>query len=194
MEGKTKGSVSEEKVMDIQKFDCEGLLLIKPDVFSDERGHFLETFSYAKYAALGMPESFVQDNESFSHRLVLRGLHFQVPPHAQGKLIRVVRGSIFDVAVDIRKNSPTFGKWISVVLSDENKYQFWIPAGFAHGFLSLEESTVINYKCTSLYHSASERTLLWNDPALQIAWPEKPQIVSSKDEKGELFADFNSPF
>lgn len=180
--------------MDIQKFDCEGLLLIKPDVFSDERGHFLETYSAVKYAELGMPESFVQDNESFSHRLVLRGLHFQVPPHAQGKLIRVVRGSIFDVAVDIRKNSPTFGKWISVVLSDENKYQFWIPAGFAHGFLALEDKTVINYKCSSLYHSASERTLLWNDPALQIAWPEKPQIVSSKDEKGEFFADFNTPF
>ena len=180
--------------MEVQTFDCEGLVLIKPKVFTDERGHFLETYHAQKYGDLGINSSFVQDNESLSHRLVLRGLHFQAPPFAQGKLIRVVRGSIFDIAVDIRKNSPTYGKWHSVMLSADNKHQFWIPEGFAHGFLSLEDNTVINYKCTSNYNASAERTLLWNDPELNIQWPEMPLIVSVKDEAGETFRNFVSPF
>lgn len=180
--------------MEVLTFDCEGLLLIKPKMFTDERGHFLETYHSQKYSELGINSSFVQDNESMSHRLVLRGLHFQSPPFAQGKLIRVVCGSIYDVAVDIRKNSPTYGKWHSVMLSADNKHQFWIPEGFAHGFLSLEENTVINYKCTSNYNASAERTLLWNDPELNIQWPEMPLIVSVKDEAGEPYRTFKSPF
>lgn len=180
--------------MEVQTFDCEGLLLIKPKVFTDDRGHFLETYHLQKYRELGISSEFIQDNESSSHRFVLRGLHFQTPPNAQGKLIRVVHGSIFDVAVDIRKNSPTYGKCYSAILSAVNNFQFWIPAGFAHGFLSLEENTVINYKCTANYNAASERTLLWNDPDLNIEWPENPLIVSSKDQSGEFFRNFTSPF
>lgn len=181
-------------MMDIETFECKGLILIKPKVFSDDRGHFLETFHSQKYSELGISCDFVQDNESLSHKHVLRGLHFQSPPNAQGKLIRVVRGSIFDVAVDIRKNSPTYGKYHSVILSDENKYQFWIPEGFAHGFLSLEENTVINYKCTSNYNAAAERTLLWNDTDLNIKWPMTPSIINPKDQSGDHFHNFTTPF
>jgi dTDP-4-dehydrorhamnose 3,5-epimerase len=180
--------------MEFDTFECEGLVLIKPKVFSDNRGYFLETYRLQKYSEIGIGNDFVQDNESMSHKFVLRGLHFQIPPYAQGKLIRVISGSIFDVAVDIRKNSPTYGKWQSVLLSSENKFQFWIPAGFAHGFLSLEDNTIINYKCTADYNASAERTLHWNDPDLNIKWPENPLIVSAKDEAGEKFKNFTSPF
>ncbi|MDX9930989.1 MAG: dTDP-4-dehydrorhamnose 3,5-epimerase [Bacteroidales bacterium] len=181
-------------MMEVLRFECDGLILIKPKVYADDRGHFLETYHWQKYRELGINSDFVQDNESLSHRLVLRGLHFQSPPFAQGKLIRVLCGSIYDVAVDVRRDSPTFGKWQSVVLSAENKHQFWIPEGFAHGFLALEDNTVINYKCTANYHASAERTLLWNDTDLNIGWPETPLIVSSKDKAGEIFRDFVSPF
>jgi len=181
-------------MIEFETFGCDGLLLIKPKVFSDDRGHFLETYHIDKYREIGILDDFVQDNESCSHRFALRGLHFQAPPFSQGKLIRVIAGSIFDVAVDIRKNSPTYGKWQSVILSDKNNHQFWIPAGFAHGFISLEENSVINYKCTALYNASSERTLVWNDPELNISWPEKPLIISSKDEAGEHFDTFVTPF
>lgn len=181
--------------MEIQKFDCEGLLLITPDIFFDSRGYFLETFNEKKYKEIGILKDFVQDNESLSARNVVRGLHFQCPPYSQGKLVRVVKGSILDVAVDLRKKSATYGKWVAVHLSEKNKKQFWIPEGFAHGFISLEENTILNYKCTAHYNAASEKTLLWNDPTLNIDWKnESNKIVSEKDKNGILFANFITPF
>ena len=154
--------------MTVDRFEIEGLLLIKPTVFSDERGLFYETYSSNKYSAYGIPTSFMQDNESISKKNVLRGLHFQSPPHDQGKLVRVIKGAAIDVAVDIRKQSPTYGKYIIVELSEENKFQFWIPSGFAHGFLSLTDETIFSYKCTNLYNKESESGLLWNDKDINI--------------------------
>ena len=181
--------------MEIQKFNCEGLLLITPDVFSDNRGYFLETFNEKKYKEIGILKDFVQDNESLSALNVVRGLHFQCPPYSQGKLVRIVNGSILDIAVDLRKKSATYGKWVAVNLSGKNKKQFWIPEGFAHGFISLEDNTIVNYKCTSHYNPDSEKTILWNDPTLNIDWKnESNKIVSEKDNNGVFFADFISPF
>jgi len=180
--------------MEYSTFEIAGLILIKPKVFTDNRGCFLETFHSDKYREIGIDKVFVQDNESVSSAMVLRGLHLQNPPYAQGKLIRVIRGSIFDVAVDIRKNSPTYGRWHAEMLSGENRHQFWIPEGFAHGFIALEEQTIVNYKCTSLYQAGSESTLLWNDPDIGIQWPGTPVEISAKDLGGESFRNFRSPF
>ena len=180
--------------MTVDRFEIEGLLLIKPAVFSDERGLFYETYSSNKYNAHGIPSSFAQDNESISKKNVLRGLHFQLPPHDQGKLVRVIKGAAIDVAVDIRKQSPTYGKYIMVELTEENKHQFWIPSGFAHGFLSLADETIFSYKCTNLYNRESESGLLWNDKDLNIQWNIENPIVSEKDIQLAPFNSFNSPF
>ncbi len=180
--------------MTVNRFDIEGLLLIKPTVFSDERGAFYETYARTKYSALGIPEIFLQDNESISKKNVLRGLHFQSPPYDQGKLVRVIKGAALDVAVDIRKQSPTYGKYIMVELSEENKFQFWIPSGFAHGFLALADETIFSYKCTNLYNKESESGLLWNDKDINIQWNIENPIVSEKDIQLTSFDSFNTPF
>jgi dTDP-4-dehydrorhamnose 3,5-epimerase len=159
----------------------EGLLELEPTVFQDARGYFFESWNEQKFRAAGLDFQFVQDNESCSEKGVLRGLHFQVAPHAQGKLVRVVRGAVLDVAVDIRPNSATYGQHHALVLSAENKKQFWIPPGFAHGFLTLEDNTIFAYKCTDYYHKDSERSLFWNDPALGIFWGIENPNLSDKD-------------
>lgn len=165
------------------------VLLIKPDVFSDDRGYFMESFHIEKYASLGITGPFVQDNESKSQKNVLRGLHYQLHPNAQGKLIRVIKGSVLDVAVDIRRDSPTFGKWVSMELSENNKLIAWIPPGFAHGFLTLQDETIFTYKCTGLYNKASEGSIRWNDPDLTIDWGMKDPLLSEKDKIAPLFKD-----
>jgi dTDP-4-dehydrorhamnose 3,5-epimerase len=180
--------------MEIVKTPLEGLLIIKPDVFEDERGYFFESFNHSKFLQLGLDLRFMQDNESKSRKGVLRGLHFQAPPHAQGKLVRVMRGSVLDVAVDIRKNSPTYGKWESIVLSGQNKWMYWIPEGFAHGFATLEDDTIFFYKCTNTYNKAAEGSILWNDPDLNISWGLENPVISGKDKESPLFRHFNTPF
>lgn len=166
------------------------VLLIEPKVFGDERGFFFESFNqHAFNEATGLDLHFVQDNHSMSARNVLRGLHYQLPPKAQGKLVRVIAGEVFDVAVDIRKGSPTFGMWVSAVLSARNKQQMWIPPGLAHGFLVLSESAEYSYKTTDYYAPEYERCILWNDPDLAIAWPlEGDPVLSGKDSSGPPFA------
>lgn len=181
--------------MDILKQEIEGLIVLEPRVFADNRGSFCETFSERLFnEAVGYEVKFVQDNQSISKRNVLRGLHFQNPPHAQGKLVRVVRGAVLDVAVDIRKNSPTYGQYLMVELSADNNRQFWIPPGFAHGFVTLEDHTVFAYKCTDYYAPECEGTLKWNDEILKIDWRINSPNVSEKDEKGAEFRNFESRF
>ncbi len=159
------------------------LLAIEPDVFGDARGYFFESWSHKKYAAAGLPQTFVQDNVSLSRQGILRGLHVQ-NPKAQGKLIQVLQGEVFDVAVDIRAGSPTFGRWSGLSLSGENHRQLWIPPGFAHGFYVVSETALFHYKCTDYYSPAEELTLLWNDPDLGIQWPQGTPLLSEKDKQG----------
>jgi dTDP-4-dehydrorhamnose 3,5-epimerase len=159
----------------------QGLALIEPAVFADDRGHFFESFSEKELRRLGLTLPFVQDNQSVSSKDVLRGLHFQKPPFEQGKLVRVARGSVIDVAVDIRAGSTTYGQHYSVLLSGKNNKMFWIPPGFAHGFLSLEDDTIFLYKCTNYYNKESEGGIRYDDPAIQIAWNVENPIVSGKD-------------
>ncbi|TVQ76505.1 MAG: dTDP-4-dehydrorhamnose 3,5-epimerase [Flavobacteriales bacterium] len=169
--------------------------IIEPRVFGDHRGYFFEAYSEKIWLEHGLPTRFVQDNESKSSRGVLRGLHFQAPPHAQGKLVRVVTGSVLDVAVDIRKNSPTYGKFFALELSAENKRMLYIPEGFAHGFLTLEDNTIFQYKCTEFYAPEFEGGIRWNDPEIGITWPDDcDYILSEKDKLTPLLSDFNSPF
>jgi dTDP-4-dehydrorhamnose 3,5-epimerase len=166
-----------------------GALTLEPRVFHDERGFFFESYNQRIMAEAGIGDNFVQDNHSCSSRNVLRGLHYQVK-HPQGKLVRVVEGEILDVAVDLRRSSPTFGRYESVRLSGENKRMFWIPTGFAHGFLVLSEKAHVLYKATDFYAPESERTLAWNDPQVNIEWPMEGQpIVSAKDQRGLALAD-----
>lgn len=172
----------------------EGLLLIRPDVYPDERGYFLESFHSLRYAAHGLPAEFAQDNQSVSHARVVRGLHFQKPPYEQGKLVRVVRGRALDVAVDIRKNSPSYGKVYSVMLDATEHNMLWIPPGFAHGFAALEDHTVFLYKCTKPYNRESESGILFNDPQLAINWNVKDPLVSGKDQMLPLLKNLISPF
>lgn len=172
--------------MEIVALEIPDVLVIKPDVFADERGYFFESFQKEKFDTFGINKTFLQDNESKSQKGVLRGLHYQMPPFAQGKLVRVIKGSVLDVAVDIRKLSPTFGKWVSVVLSEDNKWMCWIPEGFAHGFISLEDETIFSYKCTNIYHKPSERSILWNDSSLNISWGTESPILSLKDAEAPL--------
>jgi dTDP-4-dehydrorhamnose 3,5-epimerase len=167
--------------MEVTRFKIKGPALIRPRVFEDERGYFYESYNESAFQAAGIDARFVQDNQSCSHKNVLRGLHFQNPPYAQGKLVRVIRGRVLDVAVDIRKNSPTFGEHLIVELSEENQFLFWIPEGFAHGFISLEDETLFLYKCTQVYNKASEGGIVWNDPDLNIDWTVNAPLVSSKD-------------
>jgi dTDP-4-dehydrorhamnose 3,5-epimerase len=157
-----------------------GVILIHPDVFRDARGLFFELYHAKKYADAGIPDRFVQDNVSYSVRGTLRGLHYQLKA-SQGKLVTVLEGRAFDVAVDIRRSSPTFGQWLGVELSSENRRQLYIPAGFAHGFCALSESVWLSYKCTEFYVPADERGVIWNDPTLKIAWPIAAPLLSDKD-------------
>lgn len=169
-----------------------GVYLLEPTVFGDNRGYFFESFNNHKFEQLtGFLPHFVQDNQSKSSKGVLRGLHFQISPKAQGKLVRVVQGAVYDVAVDIRPDSPTFGHWEGVVLSAQNHHQLWIPPGLAHGFLTLEEDTVFQYKVTDYWSKDHERCIAWNDPDLNIAWPNElePQ-VSEKDAQGQSLTSF----
>ena len=176
--------------MNVIKTKIEGLVIIEPKVFFDGRGYFFESFSQQRFNELVAPVTFVQDNESRSKYGVLRGLHFQKPPYAQSKLVRVVKGVVLDVAVDLRKDSPTFGQYESVVLSEENKRQFFIPQGFAHGFAVLSEEAIFQYKCDNYYAPQSEGSVRWNDPTIAIDWqlPEKDIILSAKDEKAPLLS------
>lgn len=181
--------------MEIITTKIPDLLVIKPNVFRDDRGYFFESYNKEFFLSQGIDQNFVQDNESKSNKGVLRGLHFQRPPFAQGKLVRVIKGAVKDVAVDLRKSSPTYGQWESIELSEENKMMYWVPPGFAHGFITLKDNTIFSYKCTNVYNKASEGSIVWNDPDLNIDWGKEiqPQL-SEKDRIGPAFKDFISPF
>ena len=176
--------------MKIIETSIPDVLIIEPKVFGDERGFFYESFNAAAFeAAKGLKRQFVQDNHSKSQRVVLRGLHYQIQ-QPQGKLVRVVAGEVFDVAVDLRRSSPSFGRWTGVLLNAENKRQLWIPEGFAHGFVVLSETAEFLYKTTDYYAPEHERSLLWNDPELGIDWPlDTPPQLSAKDQAGKLLRD-----
>ena len=180
--------------MKVTSLKIPDVKLIEPDVFEDERGFFYESFNQKKFnEAIGQDVTFVQDNHSKSTKGVLRGLHYQKAPYDQGKLVRVIAGEVFDVAVDIRRDSPTYGQWVSEVLSGENKKQLWIPQGFAHGFLTLSKATEFLYKTTNFYNSNYERCILWNDNSLDIPWDKfinhDAIKLSNKDMKGTLLTD-----
>mgnify|MGYP000857656298 FL=1 len=174
--------------MKVLKPEIPGLLVIEPDVFGDQRGFFMETWNAKRYAEAGLDVNFVQDNLSYSSYGVLRGLHYQ-HPNAQGKLVYVLQGSVYDVAVDIRVGSPSFGKWYGVGLSAENKRQFYIPEGFAHGYCVLSETALFAYKCTDFYSPATEGGIAWDDPELSIDWPVENPILSDKDTKYPLLSE-----
>lgn len=180
--------------MEIKTTPIQGLLVIQPKIFKDSRGYFLETFQNAKYKDIGILEDFVQDNLSFSTKNVIRGLHFQNPPYAQGKLVSVIKGKVLDVVVDIREGSPTYGQHFSIELSDENHLQLWIPVGFAHGFSVLSDFAYFSYKCTNYYHQPSEEGLIYNDPVLNIDWRVENPIISEKDLQLQKFSDFKTQF
>lgn len=178
-------------ILNVTKCEIEGVFVLEPKVFGDQRGYFLESYSNRDFKeATGLDIDFVQDNESMSSKGVLRGLHFQKSPHAQAKLVRVVKGAVQDVAVDIRPDSPTFGKYVSVVLSGENKKSLFIPEGFAHGFLVLEDDTIFQYKCSDYYAPSSEGSVKWNDPQIGIEWmlPEQEYLISDKDKIAPPFS------
>jgi dTDP-4-dehydrorhamnose 3,5-epimerase len=176
--------------MNVRPSAIPDVLIIEPRVFGDSRGFFMESFHAERYAAAGIPGPFVQDNMSRSTRGILRGMHFQ-HPRDQGKLVSVVRGEVFDVAVDVRPDSPTFRRWVGERLSDENKRQLYVPPGFAHGFLVLSEEALFVYKCTDYYHPASERSIRWNDPSIGIEWPVKDVSLSDRDRAAPLLADID---
>lgn len=170
------------------------LVIIQPDVFGDHRGYFKETYNQKAFQDIGLDLDFVQDNLSFSGKGILRGLHFQAPPFAQGKLVTVLKGAAIDVAVDIRKSSPTYGQHYAIELTGENHTMFYVPPGFAHGFLVLSDECLFAYKCTNIYNRASEGGLMWNDPALGIDWPVDAPTISEKDQQYVAFEAFESPF
>ena len=180
--------------MEIIKIAISGILIIKPKVFEDPRGYFYESYNAAIFQQHGVDVNFVQDNQSLSQKGVLRGLHFQNPPHAQGKLVRVINGSVLDVVVDIRKNSHTYGQHFDIELNEKNKIQLWIPTGFAHGFLTLEDNTIFSYKCTNYYNKQSEDCILWNDTDIGINWNIPDPLLSEKDKLGKPFKKFESLF
>jgi len=180
--------------MQVSTTPIEGLLVIQPTVFSDARGYFYEPYNKKKFTDNGITDDFVQDNQSCSQKGVLRGLHFQNPPFAQSKLLRVVQGSIWDIAVDIRKSSPTFGKYFGIELSAANKTIFYVPKGFAHGFLTLEDNTVLFYKCSDFYNKSAEESLLWNDADVDIKWNIADPLLSEKDQNAKKLKDFISQF
>jgi len=174
--------------MKVTTCEISGLLVLEPKIYTDNRGFFLETWNKNRYHDFGLGVDFVQDNLSFSKRGILRGLHFQ-NPKPQGKLVQVLDGEVFDVAVDLRQSSPTFGRWHALVLSAEKKRQFYVPHGFAHGFVVLSESALFQYKCTEFYSSEYELSIRWDDPDIGIEWPVEPPIVSEKDAKGLRLRD-----
>lgn len=177
--------------MTVETTPLPGLLVLTPRIFGDDRGWFFEAFNERSFKeATGVEPRFVQDNESRSAARVLRGLHIQAEPHSQGKLVRVVSGAVLDVCVDVRPESVTFGRHFAMRLDGREKKMLWIPEGFAHGFLSLEDGTVFNYKCTRFFHPASERTILWNDPAIGIAWGVDDPVLSEKDRKGVTMKEY----
>jgi len=178
--------------MKVLPTEIPGVVIIEPDVHRDERGFFLETFQKRRYSTYGIPGPFVQDNHSFSLRGTLRGLHAQLPPRAQGKLVRAVAGEMFDVAVDIRRGSPTFARWVGVMLSGESFRQLYIPPGFAHGFCALSENVHVEYKCTDSYDRECELTIAWNDPAIGIDWPLEAPNLSAKDTAAPRLAELSS--
>lgn len=180
--------------MEVIETEIKGLLIIKPRVFADARGYFFESYNEAVFKKHGVETNFMQDNQSLSSGNVLRGLHFQAPPYDQGKLVRVITGAVLDVAVDIRKGSPTYGKHVALELNEENKTMFFIPPGFAHGFLTLRDQTIFSYKCTNLYNKESEGCILWNDSDLAIDWNCTNPVLSEKDIAGTPFKSFVSPF
>jgi dTDP-4-dehydrorhamnose 3,5-epimerase len=170
------------------------VMLIEPKVFPDERGFFMETYKYSDFAKMGIKEYFVQDNYSKSSKGILRGLHFQKNPNAQGKLIRCLKGNIFDVVIDIRKGSPAFGKWVGAELSEENNLILYVPSGFAHGFVVLSETACVIYKCTREYSPENDRGIIWNDPDINIHWPIKDPVLSEKDKKHPALKDADINF
>lgn len=180
--------------MTIRQTGIEGLFHLVPKIFEDARGYFLEAYNKQVFNDLGITDLFVQDNLSKSEKGVLRGLHFQNPPHAQGKLVSVICGAVLDVAVDIRKNSTTYGKYYTAELSENNKHILFIPPGFAHGFLTLEDNTIFSYKCTGLYNKSAEDSILWNDPDLNINWGLSNPKLSEKDKTAQTFKGFDSKF
>jgi dTDP-4-dehydrorhamnose 3,5-epimerase len=180
--------------MNITQSELSGLLVIDPKVFGDDRGYFFESYNAEIFKAAGLEIDFMQDNESRSGKGVLRGLHFQEPPFEQGKLVRVARGAVMDVSVDIRKDSPTYGKWAAFELSEQNKRMLWIPPGFAHGFVTLEDDTIFIYKCTKVYNKESENSIRWDDPDLGIDWAVENPIISDKDKVAPLFKELKSQF
>lgn len=182
--------------MKVIKTPIEGLYIIEPRVFNDDRGYFLESYQKSRYSDLGIAADFIQDNESKSVKGVARGLHYQLNPFAQSKLVRVVQGAVYDVAVDLRKGSPTFGQWFGIELSAENKKQFFVPKGFAHGFSVLSETAIFSYKCDNVYNKESERAININDPKLKIDWKinSANQVVSEKDIAAPFFDDAEMNF
>jgi len=175
--------------------EIEGLFIIEPEIHGDNRGYFFESFHHKKFTeAIGYEITFVQDNESLSSKGILRGLHLQSPPFGQSKLVRVIQGSVLDVAVDIRKNSKTFGKYQMIELTASNKKQFFIPEGFAHGFLTIEDNTVFQYKCSNYYNPKNELGIIWNDSQLNINWPKIDITTSEKDKNLPLFTEFKTPY
>jgi len=175
-------------MLTVKETALPGVLIIEPDVFQDTRGYFMETYHRGKYADNGLKQTFVQDNISYSQRGALRGLHYQ-HPHAQGKLVQAVRGRIFDVAVDIRRGSPTFGRWTGEYLSDRNNRQLFVPGGFAHGFCVVSEDALVMYKCTDLYAPECEGGVLWSDPDIGIDWPVAEPLLSEKDARYPYLRD-----
>ncbi|MBX7205185.1 MAG: dTDP-4-dehydrorhamnose 3,5-epimerase [Bacteroidia bacterium] len=180
--------------MEVKTTPIQGLLIIQPKVFTDARGYFFESYSEKLFKQHGIDAHFVQDNQSLSQKGALRGLHFQAPPYEQGKLVRVIKGAVLDVVVDIRKNSPTYGEHFSLELSEKNFLMLWVPPGFAHGFATIENDTIFVYKCTNLYHKESEGGIKWNDPDLNINWGVSDPIVSDKDRELGLLKNLRSPF
>lgn len=181
--------------MNIEKTILDGVLVLTPTIYGDERGYFFESFNQKQFeVAVGKEVTFVQDNQSKSQKNVLRGLHFQNPPHAQGKLVRVLSGRVLDVAVDIRKDSPTYGQHLTFELDTLSNKMVWLPEGIAHGFVALEDETVFFYKCTNYYNKESEDCILWNDANLNINWKIEPPILSKKDKEGKSFHSFQSNF
>ncbi|MDI6801269.1 MAG: dTDP-4-dehydrorhamnose 3,5-epimerase [Thermodesulfovibrionales bacterium] len=176
------------------RLEIPDVILIKPKVFKDERGFFVETYKRSDFRSFGINEHFIQDNHSMSVKNVLRGLHYQKNPQAQGKLVRCIHGRIFDVAVDIRKDSPAYGRWVGVELSEENKLMLYIPVGFAHGFLALSGTAEIVYKCTEEYSPENDSGIIWNDPEINIGWPVNEPVISEKDRGLPLLKDADNNF
>lgn len=180
--------------MEVIETKLKGVLVLQPKVFEDARGYFFESYNENLFKQAGLHLNFVQDNQSLSQKGVLRGLHFQNIPHAQGKLVRVITGAVFDVAVDIRKSSPTYGQWFGMELNEKNKTMMYIPEGFAHGFATLQDNTIFSYKCTNFYNKASEDCLLWNDPDIGINWNLENPLLSEKDLQGKRIKEFVTLF